>query len=327
MESSEENPSSECNVAKCAYFDIDCCPSGQTCKSGQCIIEDPCYGKSCEYGCTAGVCNECNSGADCPLVKAYCLTNTVVANQGMQLCASLGSGPKRCIENYQEVDCTIFPRSTGCTRGVCQCSPGFKWTTYAIIPLGCCSNNVYLPCGCGGEIRCDGSCSKEFCSSGQRCNNGVCEGASSCQNECSSGQRICDGNAVKICQRANCGELGGFYMMTIIPCSAGETCSNGQCVSSTSSTSKSRWSRSSSISSTSTSTRTSANTINDASVTFIPSYETIASSYTSASSRASSGTRTSARASAATNINSNSNAKSQPATSSSARVTRINTRS
>ncbi len=230
-----------------------------------------------------------------------------------------GSSNENCIPQCNGKECG---NSDGC-GGTCACSGGkscvyyekYDWKGYCT--PDCPSEKVYDPINekCITPVQscqtgqCGGSCGS--CNSGYNCqiNQATASSYTTCcksacldsTTPCDSGWSIFDGcnlppdgKAFDLStgQLVNCKGIGTY-------CPSGKTCSNGQCIAGKTAT---PWRRR--YSSTSTITRTSANTINDASVTFIPSYETISSSYTSALSIASA-RAASSRTNSVTNINSN----------------------
>jgi len=292
-ESSEENLPVECNAAKCAYFGIDCCQSGQTCnKNGQCISSctPNCNSKTCGSDGCGGSCGTCPDGQTCSngnCVSIFCPAGS--CTPGTSDCSS--STKKQCILDY------VSPAGFSCGKSV---DVGNWCLAYPSTP-------VLMPdCSCAPPKN------NNFCPAGS-CTPGTSDCSSSTKKQCILDYVSPAG--------FSCGKWVDIGNWCLAYPSTPVLMPDCTCAPAASNTSKSRWRRSSSVSSTSRiSSRAIDSVTTESIVTFIPSYEAIASSYTSASSRASSGTRTSARASAATNINSNTNLKS-----SSARVTRINT--
>ena len=90
-----------------------------------------------------------------------------------------------------------------------------------------CSGNKILLCQKQSSGCLDWSFSSN-CSTNQNCSNGKCINISSCQNECSNGQKICSNGKLKTCGNFDSDSCTEWKIST---CSDGTYCKNGACTS------------------------------------------------------------------------------------------------
>jgi len=229
----------------CLYWSgVTSCGSNETCNNGSCVFHPTCSNECSVYGqrrCSGNGYQECRQDSYGCLKwdgVISCASDETCSNGSCifhKTCSDECSvdGQRRCSGNgYQE-----------CHRGYDGC---FKWD--GVIPCApgqTCSNGSCLTtcqdeCG-SGQRRCNGngfqvcgnfdtdSCTEwgdgQMCAWGQTCSNGYCQ--TTCQNECTSGQRRCSGNGYQVCgnyDSDNCTEWGDGHA-----CASDETCTDGYC--------------------------------------------------------------------------------------------------
>ncbi|MFH1510989.1 MAG: cohesin domain-containing protein [Candidatus Woesearchaeota archaeon] len=137
-------------------------------------------------------------------------------NQGYQCCASCQSGaqPQYNSNCGSQVCCTTCTTQAGCSN---DCTTGAK---------ECVSSTSYRTCGNYDADSCTEWSTAANCPSGQTCSNGAC--ATSCTNECTSGQKQCSGaNAYQTCGNYDADSCTEWSTAT--NCPTGQTCSSGNC--------------------------------------------------------------------------------------------------
>ncbi|MCB9642725.1 MAG: hypothetical protein H6728_06575 [Myxococcales bacterium] len=212
------------------------CPSGQTCKNGQCeaaTCQDVC--PTGQTRCAGAQIERCEKAA----------TGCTVWNS-----ASCPVG-QSCRDNKCQVGC-----SDACTAGQVRCSGTTDLETCAKDANGCLVWNK-TPCAAGqicennackgacqdactlGQTRCAGAnierceaatsgCTAwkaAACPSGQSCTSGTCQ--ATCPNPCQSGALRCAANDIEICKANATGCLTWSKQSS---CTNGDVCSGGSCV-------------------------------------------------------------------------------------------------
>ncbi len=227
------------------WGDVEPCPDGQVCVNGSCATE-------CSDACTVAGAKQCSGTGAWQECGDYngdgCLEwGTAVGCQPDEVCSNGNCattctsecsvlGATKCngdaVQTCDDTNgdgCLEWGTAVPCDAGQ-QCSGGFCSTTCT----NECSVEGAKQCDGGGVKTCgdgDGDGCLEWgtvvpCDAGQTCSNGNC--AATCADDCTvTGAKQCDGNGVKTCgnfDADSCLEWG-----TVVPCDAGQTCSNGNC--------------------------------------------------------------------------------------------------
>ncbi len=192
-------------VGTCGNFDADvclelgapaACGTNERCEQGECVdASAPCV-------------DECNSG------ESVCAGNAVqtCGQHDSDNCLDLGpSQPCAAGETCANGMCNTTCTDTCSSEGATECSgDGLRTCVRAV--SGCLAWSTVTACPAQ-----------------ETCSNGMC--TSTCQNECSvSGESLCtaDGTAVTACGQYDSDPC--LDRSTPVPCSLGQTCSNGACV-------------------------------------------------------------------------------------------------
>jgi hypothetical protein len=199
------------NTAGCPTPVEAACPTGQTCSNGQC------QAAPCTNECTPGValtCSATGSGVE----------NCIQGNDGCY-----HKQVRLCADGQMCQGGVCVTRVTPCTEAPVECNVG---------ETGCTDNHTRWNCldmGCGRTKQ------NVACASGQTCSNGVCATpGTACTSTCNPANFInkCfSGNSASAtsswytsCVKNN----DGCYYWQDNPCSAGQVCSNAQCITSAS---------------------------------------------------------------------------------------------
>jgi hypothetical protein len=177
--------------------DIDCASQGKSCSWGACVV-------SCSDECTPSGSKRCSGSI-------------------AQKCGNYDSDS--CLEWGENVYCSQEGKS--CSWGECvstctdECTPSGKKT---------CTGNIARTCGDHDSDSClEWGDDVDCASQGLSCSWGEC--VSTCSDECTpSGTKRCNGNIAQTCgnhDSDSCLEWGGDVNCL----TAGQSCSNGQCVS------------------------------------------------------------------------------------------------
>ena len=149
---------------------------------------------------------------------------TDACSEGAVKCTASGTGTIPC---HFDGSCWVWgmpqdcPAGLTCSNGVCseecqdECNEGSRK----------CEGNGYQVCQNHDADPCLDWGPATACPSGQTCSNGYC--SENCSNECTDGAKRCAGKGTQTCGDYDadpCLEWG-----SIVPCGAGETCSNGVC--------------------------------------------------------------------------------------------------
>ncbi|GMV40888.1 MAG: hypothetical protein AMXMBFR64_26040 [Myxococcales bacterium] len=225
---------------------VQACAAGQTCSAGSCSTSciDECSvtgAKKC-LGQAVQVCGNsdadpclewgtaspCGVGETCS--NGFCGTTCTneCTTKGAKACE--GGGVKTC-DDFDQNGCLEWGSVVACEAGQ-SCSSGN------------CSSTCTDECSVVGAKKCDGSAvatcgntdadpclewgTPQACAPGLSCSGGFC--TATCKDECTvKGAKACEGAGTKVCGDANgdgCLEWG-----SVVPCEAGQSCSNGSCSS------------------------------------------------------------------------------------------------
>ena len=232
------------------------CDSNSDCDDGNENTEDVCTNpgsslSSCQHNtitCTGN--SQC--GTDAYVGDSFCDNGNVQRNYRTYTCNLPGTSDSYCSVSTNSRTTETCSSSQICSSGDCIQNPcvdsdGDGYDTCSTGTTGddgrqqdCNDNNVNVNPGrteiCNGiDDDCDGLIDENNgnCASGQTCTNGQC--ITSCTNECSSsGTNICDGNSYKTC--GNYDSDSCLEWSSLVGCSSGQICSNGNCLSITCST-------------------------------------------------------------------------------------------
>lgn len=231
-----------CDNGVCTGGSIRTCSSyTTTCKVGTCdLIADVCYGdpdpkegQSCDDGlfctedtiCSSGTCSG-GTPVDCSSYSNQC--NTGYCDEDLNKCSTEYDSK----ENQSCDDgkyCTVGER---CRRGDCTSGDQRNCDTYADqCNVGLCDENLDT-CYSEPNVMNGSSCNdSQYCTVGEKCNNGVCEGgnardcsAAVTEEQCQEG--VCNEDA-NICQAVSANE--GASCDDGLFCVVNESCQNGVC--------------------------------------------------------------------------------------------------
>ncbi len=228
------------------------CPTGQTCDpaTGQCVVactdecnqagDRRCIPEPTEEGYEicgnydADTCLEwgqrtlCPSGETCDSATATCSSDcTDDCNEGQRICD--GNGYRVC--GYYDADpCLDWSGITNCAsyetcnpdNGRCEISCSDECPSQGDKR---CSTDGYDTCGDYDIDPCLEWGGHVACPSGYKCDGGAC--VEDCQDECTEGERICDGAGYRVCgdyDTDSCLDWSAIY-----PCGSGEVCDGGVC--------------------------------------------------------------------------------------------------
>ena len=233
----------------CSWSSVQSCGTGYHCSIGTCVADAP----VCSNQCGSGQ-NQCSSSSayqSCAQNASGCwMWSSAVSCPSGQTCSGgicaaactnqCTSGQRQCsgASAYQtcvqQGSCWVWSSATSCGAGQ-TCSNGNCVSTPPVCNNQCTS----------GQKQCSGtsafqSCvqnssgcwmwsSAAGCPSGQTCSAGNCVvNPPVCNNQCTSGQKVCDGlNTYKTCAQNS---SGCWMWSSAAGCSGSQLCSNGDCM-------------------------------------------------------------------------------------------------
>ncbi len=188
-------------VQSCGNHDDDTCLEwgpDMPCQPGE-----TCSGGMCSVGC-----------------KDECSTYGALRCDGSAVRRCGNHDADACLEWGDPVPCGV---GETCSNGVCSTGCSHECSTDG---AGRCEGNGTQTCSNHDTDDCLEWGSTVPCGAGQTCSNGIC--STGCSHECTTkGARRCEGNGFQACgsfDEDDCLEWG-----SVLPCRAGETCSNGNC--------------------------------------------------------------------------------------------------
>lgn len=236
----------------CKEWVTEKCDPDSVCKDGSCEkvsgCTDACTEDACDGEQTLKACRDDDGDGCKEWVSEPCPENTVCASGACHAvdpkCPNACVGTSECdgtsgFKTCADADgdgCTewsdVVPCSNGlvCENGACvpetvscqnECTSGQKT---------CDGTSGYKTCGDSNGDGCTEWSAVTPCGNDKTCSNGSCVyKAPTCTNACTSGQKTCEGTSgYKTCGDSN-GD-GCTEWSAVTPCGSGATCSNGECV-------------------------------------------------------------------------------------------------
>lgn len=218
------------------------------CSSGNVVHNRTCYDKGCSSGScysnsrteteTVQTCqNGCSNGA-CTTCKADGQQCSKPGTSGLECCSGLCNSQSYCGKISNGKTCQINDEcvSGKCVNGKCaSCSSNSDCSSNQYCSNGECKQDICVQgtsyCKDGDVYSCsnDGSTETKLIECGDKScdiSKGGCY--DTCSNECSSGQKTCEGNGYKTCgnyDSDNCTEWS-----SVTSCGNNQTCSSGNCI-------------------------------------------------------------------------------------------------
>ncbi|MFW5878736.1 MAG: Kelch repeat-containing protein, partial [Myxococcota bacterium] len=225
-------------VCSGGFFQVlGACPSGTTCRDGECITEEQCEpacdGRECGGDGCGGYCGACevgevcNTSGQCVATPENCGDGTCDADEDCATCpddCGTCCGDGTC-DPAQNEDCWTCPADCGSCCGDGACNPSHDETC-----LSCPAD-----CGCPAGSTCDPETETCVCApdcDGRECGDDGCEGSCGSCDEgytCSDSGLCVEEGCQPDCEGRECGDDG--CGSTCGSCDEGYTCNaSGQCV-------------------------------------------------------------------------------------------------
>ncbi len=223
------------------------CPDGQYCAVGVCVCSPVCNmgEKQCATANQYQVCGDpdgdgcyewepavaCGAGEVCVDGECYTSCTDECSREDARGCDSGGANGYRICGDYDADDCLEWGQLVPCGAGTeCvdgQCVDSCVDECFNAGDRTCAEppDNGFVICGDYDADSCLEWGSLTLCPQGQTCSAGAC--SSDCTEDCTAGQRMCDGNGYRTCGSYDadpCMDWSG-----ITDCASWEVCVGGYC--------------------------------------------------------------------------------------------------